>query len=134
MNNTIINIILLTIVYVVQYNTVEEVLMIDNSVKENLFVELRRGTLILSVLSQLQEKKYGYSLLQDLQDLGVSIEPGTLYPMLRRLQKQEILISEWDTNESKPRKYYVLSNDGIDLFEELVAEWEKVKDDIDRLI
>ena len=108
--------------------------MIEKSVKENLFVELRRGTLILSVLSQLQEKKYGYALLQDLQDLAVSIEPGTLYPMLRRLQKQEILLSEWDTNESKPRKYYVLSEDGVDLFEELVAEWQRVKDDIDRLL
>jgi len=108
--------------------------MIDKSIRDNLFIELRRGTLILSVLSQLQDKKYGYSLLQDLQDLGVSIEPGTLYPMLRRLQKQEILLSEWDTNESKPRKYYVLSNEGMDLFEELVSEWEKVKDDIDRLL
>ena len=108
--------------------------MIDKSIRDNLFIELRRGMLILSVLSQLQDKKYGYSLLQDLQELGVSIEPGTLYPMLRRLQKQEILLSEWDTNESKPRKYYVLSNEGRDLFEELVSEWEKVKDDIDRLL
>ena len=108
--------------------------MIETSVKENLFIELRRGTLILSVLSQMKEKKYGYSLLQDLQQFGIVIEPGTLYPMMRRLEKQGILECEWDTNEGKPRKYYVLSEDGIALYEELVDEWDNVKKDMERLL
>mgnify|MGYP005817317079 CR=1 FL=1 len=72
-------------------------------------IELKRGTLVLSVLSQLSEKEYGYSLVQKLEEKGVTIEPGTLYPLLRRLEKQELLSSEWDTTESRPRKFYVLS-------------------------
>jgi len=108
--------------------------MADINVMENLIIELRRGSLVLSVLSQLTEKKYGYSLQQDLAKLGVIIEPGTLYPMLRRLQKQELLECEWDTNENKPRKYYVLSDYGKEVYQELVNEWERMKQDIDKLV
>ena len=81
-----------------------------NEITSNLFLELRRGTITLCVLSQLENPKYGYSLVETLQEKGMRIEPGTLYPLLRRLEKQELLSSEWETSGSKPRKYYKLSD------------------------
>ena len=71
-----------------------------------LIQELRRGTLILSVLSQMGQPKYGYALVQSLEKQGIAIDPNTLYPLLRRLEKQGLLRSEWEMGESKPRKYY----------------------------
>ena len=92
---------------------------------QNYLVELKRGTQILIVLSQLHKKEYGYSLLQKLVDKGISIESGTLYPLLRRLESQEILESEWDTSLNRPRKYYVLSKTGMKLYQFLIEEWNK---------
>jgi PadR family transcriptional regulator len=97
-------------------------------------VELKRGTLTLAVLSQLQTPKYGYSLLQELVDKQVDIEAGTLYPLLRRLEKQGILTSDWDTAESRPRKYYVLSPTGRQIFEKLSDNWRNMNRQIDRLL
>jgi len=97
-------------------NTMDELL-------NSFLIELKRGTLVLSVLSQLGEKEYGYSLVQKLEEKGVPIEPGTLYPLLRRLEKQELLTSEWDTTESRPRKFYVLSEKGSRVFTVLKSEW-----------
>ena len=77
----------------------------------------------LAVLSQLRTPQYGYSLVQRLEDSGVSIEQSTLYPLLRRLEKQELVTSSWDTTESRPRKYYVLSDFGIEIYKQLRAEW-----------
>lgn len=68
----------------------------------NLQQELRRGAIILCVLSQLTEPKYGYALIESLDEKGIRIEPGTLYPLLRRLEKQELLSSEWETSGTKP--------------------------------
>ena len=92
---------------------------------DSLITELRRGTLTLAVLSQLRTPQYGYSLVQRLEDSGVSIEQSTLYPLLRRLEKQELVTSSWDTTESRPRKYYVLSDFGIEIYEQLREEWMK---------
>jgi PadR family transcriptional regulator, regulatory protein PadR len=100
--------------------------MIDETVISNLIVELRRGTQILQVLSQLKNTQYGYSLLQSLEERNTVIEAGTLYPLLRRLESQGILKSEWDTSESRPRKYYKLSADGLNLYQRLKAEWQKI--------
>jgi len=88
--------------------------------------ELRRGTLTLAVLSQLRTPQYGYSLVQRLEEAGVSIEQSTLYPLLRRLEKQELVTSSWDTTESRPRKYYVLSEYGIEVYGQLKEEWKKM--------
>ncbi|MDF2923322.1 MAG: transcriptional regulator PadR family protein [Paenibacillaceae bacterium] len=85
--------------------------------------ELKRGTLTLAILSQLHSSQYGYSLLQSITDKQIEIEAGTLYPMLRRLEKQGILVSDWDTTESRPRKYYVLSDLGRTLYQQLAANW-----------
>jgi DNA-binding PadR family transcriptional regulator len=90
---------------------------------DNLVLELRRGTLVLSVLSQLVAPQYGYSLVESLETKGIHIDPGTLYPLLRRLEKQELLQSEWETSGPKPRKYYILSVLGKEVYQELCNEW-----------
>jgi len=107
--------------------------MIDENMFQNLIIELRRGTQILQVLSQMRHTQYGYSLLQSLEEKNIKIEAGTLYPLLRRLESQGILKSEWDTSESRPRKYYVLSDDGIELYEQLKKEWKKISDEMNAL-
>ena len=103
-------------------------------IKANLFLELRKGTITLSVLSQLSEPKYGYSLVETLEQKGMRIEPGTLYPLLRRMDKQELLESNWETTGSKPRKYYVLSEKGANVYKELTAEWALTQQTINELI
>ncbi len=90
---------------------------------EGLVLELRRGALILSVLSQLFDKEYGYSLISKLKQKGFNVEAGTLYPLLRRLEKQEILESSWDLVENRPRRYYQISPMGKQLFNQLKKEY-----------
>jgi PadR family transcriptional regulator, regulatory protein PadR len=92
----------------------------------SLIVELRRGTLVLSVLSQLHRPEYGYSLVQKLEKKNAPIDAGTLYPLLRRLEKQQLLTSSWDTSESRPRKFYVLSDEGKQVYERLKSEWKYI--------
>ncbi|EKN66921.1 hypothetical protein BABA_13572 [Neobacillus bataviensis LMG 21833] len=96
------------------------------SLLDTFTTELRRGTLTLAVLSQLRTPQYGYSLVQRLEDAGVTIEQSTLYPLLRRLEKQELVTSSWDTTESRPRKYYVLSDYGIEVYKQLKDEWKEM--------
>ena len=103
-------------------------------VYSNLLQELRRGNIILSILSQLDEPQYGYSLVVLLEEKGISIEPGTLYPLLRRLEKQELLESSWVTETSKPRKYYRLSEIGKKIYQELCQEWFKMADSMEKII
>jgi PadR family transcriptional regulator, regulatory protein PadR len=105
-----------------------------DEITNGLLIELRRGTIVLSVLSQLDEPKYGYSLLQSLEGKGVNIDTGTLYPLLRRLEKQEILLSEWETKGTKPRKYYVLNDLGKAVYQKLCKEWKNMVENMDKLI
>lgn len=91
---------------------------------QSLMVELKRGTFVLLVLSQLHQPEYGYSLIQKLEEKNAPIEAGTLYPLLRRLEKQQLLKSEWDTTESRPRKFYILSEQGKQVYEQLKREWQ----------
>src|SRR3989339_807193 len=106
----------------------------DPNVLNNMLVELKRGTQVLAVLSQLKQNQYGYSLLQALEEKGVSIEAGTLYPLLRRLESQGLLSSEWDTTESRPRKYYVLSQEGKQILKQLKEEWKEIVREMNSLI
>lgn len=108
--------------------------MIDSMLITNLKNELRRGTQVLAVLSLLEKNQYGYSLLQDLESKNIAIEAGTLYPLLRRLESQGLLKSEWDTSESRPRKYYVLSEDGLEVYQTLQNEWNGIVEEMSRLI
>jgi DNA-binding PadR family transcriptional regulator len=90
---------------------------------QSLTMEFRRGHFTLAVLSQLQKPMYGYSLVQSLEKFQFPIDSNTLYPLLRRLEKKELLKSEWDTTEGKPRKYYVLSNQGKQVYQQLQKNW-----------
>jgi DNA-binding PadR family transcriptional regulator len=99
-----------------------------------LALELRRGVIVLATLSQLRLPRYGYELRQALADHGMAIEEGTLYPLLRRLEAQGVLTSEWRTNEGAPRRYYVLSADGRRLFKRLTETWNGLNEAMDRLL
>ncbi len=101
---------------------------------QNLISELRRGTLVLSVLSQLQEQEYGYSLKERLAESGVEIDQGTLYPLLRRLEEQGLLQSEWALGESRPRRYYQLNATGQEVLNTLTREWQALVDAMHRLL
>jgi predicted transcriptional regulator len=83
--------------------------MSDKEQLQSLITELKRGSLTLAVLGSLKQPYYGYALLQTLQSQNIEIEANTLYPLLRRLESQGLLISDWDTSESRPRKYYTVS-------------------------
>lgn len=105
-----------------------------NDLMNSLETELRRGTLTLAVLSQLRTPQYGYSLVQLLEGSGIAIDQSTLYPLLRRLEKQELVSSSWDTSESRPRKYYVLSEYGLKVFFHLKNEWVKNSKELYKLL
>ena len=105
-----------------------------NEIISGLMQELRRGTIIIGVLSQLSESQYGYSLVSILDEKGINVDAGTLYPLLRRLEKQGLLESSWDTNETRPRKYYVLSPLGKEVYEQLCVEWKSMADGLGNLI
>jgi DNA-binding PadR family transcriptional regulator len=94
---------------------------------EKLLLELRRGILVLAVLSQLEEKQYGYSLKQSLSDQGMEINEGTLYPLLRRLEAQGLLASDWQVvDDARPRRYYQITNDGKTILANLTQEWQEL--------
>lgn len=93
---------------------------------ENAVLEIRRGTLLLCVLSQLDKPHYGYDLVQILSSLGIEIDQNTLYPLLRRLEDQKILESDWSVEGNRPRKYYSISSEGKELFIRLTDEWKKI--------
>lgn len=106
-----------------------------NETVTGLLSELRRGTIVIGVLSQLlDEPQYGYSLVSVLKEKGLVVDPGTLYPLLRRLESQKLLESMWDTNEARPRKYYVLSSFGRDVYRELCMEWRNLMGSMEGII
>ena len=88
--------------------------------------EIRRGALVLAVLSQLKEARYGYALIDQLAKQGLEIEQGTLYPLLRRLEEQGLLQSEWNVEGSHPRRYYVISPMGRELLLVLIDDWQQL--------
>lgn len=95
--------------------------------------ELRRGTVVLAALVVLREPGYGYALLESLTEQGIAVDANTLYPLLRRLEKQGFLTSEWNTEESRPRKFYSTSADGIRLAETLQQEWRALTESLSSL-
>ena len=101
---------------------------------ENIVLELRRGVIVLAVLSQLSGEQYGYSLLKLLADLGMEVDQGTLYPLLRRLEAQGLLQSVWKIEEARPRRYYVISTEGRKLFPKLKKEWADIVSVMDRIL
>ncbi len=102
---------------------------------DKLLLELRRGTLILAVLSQLEQAQYGYSLKQILSERGVEINEGTLYPLLRRLEGQGLLESEWQViDDTRPRRYYQISPAGTTIFANLTQEWQELTTTMNQLL
>ncbi len=101
---------------------------------DKLMLELRRGILVLATLSQLDKARYGYALIQQLCDRGLEVEQGTLYPLLRRLEEQGLLLSQWDVEGSRPRKYYQLSLAGHEILQSLSKEWHELVCVMDELL
>ncbi|MEQ1755485.1 MAG: PadR family transcriptional regulator [Micropepsaceae bacterium] len=96
--------------------------------------ELRRGVIVLAALSQLAGWQYGYSLRQSLAARGMEIEEGTLYPLLRRLEAQNLLVSEWRIEEGPPRRYYKMSPAGRALYGRLIENWNGLVDIVAGLV
>jgi PadR family transcriptional regulator PadR len=101
---------------------------------QNTLVELRRGVIVLAVLSRLGEEQYGYSLLKMLSEQGLELDQGTLYPLLRRLEAQGLLQSVWKLEESRPRRYYVISPEGRTLLPRLKVEWDSIVAMMDKML
>jgi len=97
-------------------------------------LELRRGVLVLAVLASLKQPLYGYSLRKQLQDAGVEIDEGTLYPLVRRLAEQGLLDSEWQQAEGRERRYYQLSAQGLQLLSQLSEEWQQLNGALGNLL
>ncbi|WP_139416652.1 PadR family transcriptional regulator [Agromyces laixinhei] len=95
--------------------------------------ELRRGTVVLACLMRLRTPDYGYALLESLNELDILVDANTLYPLLRRLEKQGLLTSEWNTEEARPRKFYRTSPAGELLAEALTTDWRRIDDALARL-
>jgi PadR family transcriptional regulator PadR len=98
----------------------------NGNLLENLRLELRRGCLVLAVLAELRTEQYGYTLRKALTDRGMAIDEGTLYPLLRRLESQGLLVSEWREEEKRNKRFYKISRDGKLVLKQLQAEWQSI--------
>ena len=101
---------------------------------ENLKLELRRGSLTLAVLAALREERYGYTLRKALADLGLEIDEGALYPMLRRLESQGLLASEWREEDRRNKRFYRLSDQGRAVLARLIDEWRAINGALDKIL
>jgi len=115
-------------VYGTQYMSIE------TNVLENLRSELRRGSLILAVLAQLRSEQYGYTLRKALAEHGMDIDEGTLYPLLRRLETQGLLVSEWRQEDKRNKRFYVLSPEGKQILQQLLAEWKNIDSSLTAIV
>jgi PadR family transcriptional regulator PadR len=106
----------------------------NESTFENLRLELRRGCLVLAVLAQLRAEHYGYTLRKALADDGLEIEESTLYPLLRRLETQGLLVSEWREEDKRNKRFYRLSKDGKVILKQLLDEWREMGESLDRIL
>jgi len=101
---------------------------------ENLRLELRRGSLVLAVLAQLRSEQYGYTLRKALAAQGMTIDEGTLYPLLRRLESQGLLVSEWREEERRSKRFYRLSHDGRLVLRQLAEEWRGLNASLETIL
>jgi PadR family transcriptional regulator PadR len=101
---------------------------------DSLRLELRRGCLVMAVLAQLRTEHYGYTLKKELSDRGMDIDEGTLYPLLRRLETQGLLVSEWREEDKRNKRFYRLSPDGKGVLKELLAEWQSINASVSRIV
>lgn len=101
---------------------------------DSLRLELRRGCLVMAVLAQLRSEHYGYTLKKELADRGMDIDEGTLYPLLRRLESQDLLVSEWREEDKRNKRFYRLSPAGRSVLKELLTEWQTINASIGRIV
>ncbi len=101
---------------------------------ENLRLELRRGSVIVAVLAQLREEHYGYALRKALEDRGLPVDEDTLYPLLRRLEAQGLLASEWREEDRRRKRFYRISRQGQALLDRLLAEWRDINAALKRIL
>jgi PadR family transcriptional regulator, regulatory protein PadR len=101
---------------------------------QNLRLELRRGCLVIAVLAKLRKEQYGYTLRKTLEEIGLDIDEGTLYPLLRRLESQGLLLSEWRESDKRNKRFYRLSNDGKTMLKQLALEWNKINSSLEGLM
>jgi len=108
---------------------------IDPSYVSNITSDLKRGLISVAVLSKLKKEKYGYVLQKELSEAGLEVEQGTLYPLLRRMEAQGFLKSDWRIEEdTKPRRYYITSPEGEEALTDLIAEWDSLVKTMDGII
>ena len=107
---------------------------IDPDLFESMRLELRRGSLVLAVLGCLTEERYGYTLRQALAADGLEMEESTLYPLLRRLESQGLLQSEWREEEKRKKRFYTLSPMGADMLAALTTEWRAIGASLDKIL
>ena len=100
----------------------------------NFVVELRRGVTNLVVLNQCQQPTYGYQLVKELSESGIPLEANTVYPLLRRLEDQGLLRSDWDTSTDKPRKYYQITEKGRQLLARITNYWRDSVKNIEAIL
>ena len=109
--------------------------MENDELVQNILLELRRGVLSIAVLSQLSKEEYGYSLLKALSDKGMEIDQSTLYPLLRRLESQGLLQSDWRiVDDARPRRYYVISPQGRAVLKKLKEEWSGMVETMNQML
>ena len=101
---------------------------------DKLRLELRRGSLTIAVLAQLKSEHYGYTLRKALAELGLEIDEGTLYPLLRRLEAQGLLTSEWREEGGRKKRFYRLTPEGRQIFRQLLAEWAGINQSLERIV
>ena len=101
---------------------------------ENLRMELRRGSVIVAVLAQLRSEHYGYALRKALEDQGLAVDEDTLYPLLRRLETQGLLASEWREEDRRRKRFYRISRTGQALLDRLLAEWRDINAALKRIL
>jgi PadR family transcriptional regulator, regulatory protein PadR len=108
--------------------------LLNSDLFENLRLELRRGSLIIAVLAQLRGEHYGYALRKALADQGMEIEESTLYPLLRRLESQGLLESEWREEDKRNKRFYRLSKGGALILKQLLEEWNSMNSSLKRIV
>lgn len=97
-------------------------------------LELRRGCLVMAVLAQLRVEHYGYTLRKELSERGLEIDEGTLYPLLRRLETQGLLLSEWREEDKRNKRFYRLSPTGKSVLKDLLTEWQQINASVNRIV
>jgi len=105
----------------------------DLDLFENLRLELRRGCLTVAVLAELRTEQYGYTLRKALAEDGLDIDEGTLYPLLRRLESQGLLVSQWREEDKRNKRFYRLSPAGEIILKQLLEEWERINASLNRI-